>query len=333
MGLPRLIKKWQTDVGEPLSLQDSDFDRATTCMPASRPETGLTPILYRIVKARMMTAIGHVWDFAADTRSYDYTQVIEMDKELQKTYMSIPDCLKWRSMNHCITDSPQVIIQKIHLDIMFQKAKIVLHRRYMNFSLTKTEYDQSQKSGLDAALKLLEYQSILHEETQPGCQLYHERWRVTSIVNHDFLLATSILCFSLKKSSHENCEELETSVVETVQASLKRSHRVWANLSNSSKEAQKAADALTVVLGGHQAYPKAETYAFEQIKTSPSYTADHYQQDTVTSFGIRFPIFNFDDWSSPMNEDVFEDFLAPITAMNEEWQGDEALMDTRDQTN
>lgn len=169
-------------------------------MPPSRPETDLTPMLYRLVKARMMTAIGLIWDFTADTRSYTYTEVMKLDKRLQDTHMSIPECLKWRFMAHCIMDSPQIIMQKV---FMFHRARIVLHRRYLHYSPMETQYGHCQQACLDAALKLLEYQHVLQEETQPFCQLYQERWRVSSLVNHDFLLATSILCFYLQQTHGE----------------------------------------------------------------------------------------------------------------------------------
>ncbi|RYP65658.1 hypothetical protein DL771_008210 [Monosporascus sp. 5C6A] len=94
MGLPRLIKQWQTDTKEPSNLLDIDFNKATTDMPPSRPETDLTPMLYRLVKARMMATIGFIWDFAADTRSYTYTEVMKMDTKLQDAHTSSKEAEK-----------------------------------------------------------------------------------------------------------------------------------------------------------------------------------------------------------------------------------------------
>ena len=265
MGLPRLIKQWQTDTREPSNLQDNDFDKATTEMPPSRPETDLTPMLYRLVKARLMTTIGYIWDFAADTRPYTYTQVMKMDAKLQEAHASIPACLKWHSIAHCITDSPQIIVQKVFLEIVFYRAKIVLHRKYLHCSPTQTQYGDSQHICLDAALKLLDYQHMLQEETQPFCQLYQERWRVSSIVNHDFLLATSILCYYLKQSRIETPHGTESSIADTIRVSLRRSYDIWLHSSGSSKEARKAAQALSMVLGGH-----SDSSADSAIETNTS---------------------------------------------------------------
>ncbi|KAK7413984.1 hypothetical protein QQX98_007167 [Neonectria punicea] len=182
MGHPRLIKQWQTDTTEPSNLQDSDFGKETASMPPPRPEADLTPMLYRLVKARIMTTIGFIWDFAADARPYTYAEVMTMNTKLEDAHSSIPECLKWRSMTHCITDSPQVIIQKVFLEIIFYRARIVLHRGYLHYSPTKPLGGNSRQICLDAALQLLDYQHMLQEETKPFCQLYQERWRDLLIV-------------------------------------------------------------------------------------------------------------------------------------------------------
>ncbi|RYO83618.1 hypothetical protein DL764_009438 [Monosporascus ibericus] len=311
MGLPRLIKQWQTDTKEPSNLLDTDFNKASTDMPPSRPETDLTPMLYRLVKARIMTTIGFIWDFAADTRSYTYTEVMKMDTNLQDAHTSIPECLKWRSMAHCITDSPQVIMQKLFLEIIFYRAKIVLHRKYLHCSPTKAQYSHSHQACLDAALKLLEYQHMLQEETQPFCQLYQERWRVSSLVNHDFLLATSILCFYLQQTRGETHENAEAPMVEPIRASLRRSHDIWLQSSNSSKEAQKAANALSVILGDRNA-PGADSdiktnTPLEVLSPSTYSNVGDYRQDNPAGFGVQFPIYNatvFANWATPTNEHI-----------------------------
>lgn len=251
MGLPRLIKHWQTDTGEPLNLYDNDFDKATIQMPPVRLETELTPMLYRLVKARMVAVIGIIWDFSTDTsRPYNYAEIMKMDSMLYDTHRSIPLCLQWRSMAHCIMDSPQIIMQKVFLEIMFHRARIMLHQGYLHSSQIKNRLSHSQQACIDAALKLLEHQHVLQEETQPFCRLYQERWRVSSLVNHDFLLATSILCSYLQQARSAPQDEADDpSLVETIWTCLQKTYDIWRCSSSSSNEARKAAKALSVVLG------------------------------------------------------------------------------------
>ncbi|KAK2612518.1 Trichosetin biosynthesis cluster transcription factor tf23 [Conoideocrella luteorostrata] len=291
MGLPRLIKQWQADAPEPLNLQDSDFNKATVVMPPSRPETDLTPMLYRIVKARLMTAIGYIWDFAADSRTYTHVEIMDMNKRLQDAHASIPEQLRWQSMAHCITNSPQLIMQKIFLEIMFQRARIVLHRRYLHGFPDNTDYNYSQEACLDAALTLLDYQQMLQDETQPFCQLYQERWKVSSLVNHDFLLAISVLCLYLKQPASDGEAKPTGSIPnETILGALKRSYYVWLSSSGSSKEALEATRALRLVLG----IPRLETQTrspleLQQQPTSPDINAASYCQ----GFEIEFPAVTF----------------------------------------
>ncbi|KAI1742357.1 hypothetical protein F4680DRAFT_30232 [Xylaria scruposa] len=309
MGLPRLIKQWQADTKEPLNLQDSDFDRSTEDMPPSRPESDLTPMLYRLVKARMMTTIGLIWDFAADVRLSTYAEVMKMDTKLRDTHASIPECLRWRSISQSIIDSSRVIMQKVSLDIMFYKSRIVLHRRYLFHSPSDTQHGHSRQACLDAALKLLDFQHILHAETQPLCRLYQERWKVSSLVNHDFLLATSVLCLYLQQVRHQGQAllETETSMVETIRQSLKKSHNIWIETSSSSKEARKAAEALSLVLGNRAASVASVNAPFtppgrEMHMPSVYHGTEDFVYDNASGFGPHFPVFDLgaiQNWGDP----------------------------------
>ncbi|EXK85231.1 hypothetical protein FOQG_10882 [Fusarium oxysporum f. sp. raphani 54005] len=354
MGLPRMIKQWQTDTREPSNLQDSDFDKTTVEMPPSRPDTDLTPILYRLVKARLMTTVGYIWDFAADVRPYTYTEVERMDNKLDEARKSIPDCLRWHSFARCITDSPQNIMQKVVLETLFYRAKIVLHRKFM-FGPPANSAD-SKRIVLESALKLLDYQHMLQEETQPFCQLYQERWRISSLVNHDFLLATSILCFYLQSTKREGMQVSESAPMdETILVSLRKSYDIWLQSSNSSKEARKVVKALTVVLGVSNTSGTDSGFDSSMSFGVPSGYAsssiDDYQSGTLTRYslkrkkdsavfkltggvieipaglGSQFPVL---DGTMMPNWATFADDLlaAPMATPSNEWQAMDETVDT-----
>lgn len=283
MGLPRLIAQWQTNTTEPSNLQDNDFNKDTVSMPASRPETDLTPMVFRIVKARMMTAIGYIWDFAADTRECSREETERMGKNLQEARASIPECLQWQSMTDCIMDAPHVIMQKICLEIMFYRAKLVLHRKYLHLSQSNADYRQSQTACLNAALKLLAYQKMLEEETQPFCQLHHERWKVSSLVNHDFLLATSVLCLYLKQSAGDADAQAESPTAHDIRTALNQAYGIWLQSSDTSREAWKAAKALSIVLS--QPGPGNVRHD-EQLLSSSHAQDDYFERRFSVSFTI-----------------------------------------------
>ncbi|KAI1453001.1 fungal-specific transcription factor domain-containing protein [Annulohypoxylon moriforme] len=255
MGLPRLIKEGQADTGEPRNLHDSDFDADTIELPPARPGTELTLMLYRLSKSRMMSSLGMIWDLAADIRPHTYAEVMNIDAKLEETHASIPDCLRWRSMAQCIADPPKMIMQKIFLRIIFYRAKIVLHRKF-GHSRTRHQYTYSKEAILDASFNLLEYQRMLDEETQPFCRLYEERWRVSSLVSHDFLLAISMLCLYLQKTPGEIRQAAESALIEKILKYLETSYNIWLRHSSTSKEAQKAAKALSIVIRNRRASNK-----------------------------------------------------------------------------
>ncbi|EGX95521.1 fungal specific transcription factor domain protein [Cordyceps militaris CM01] len=300
MGLPRLIAQWQTNTTEPSNLQDNDFNKDTVSMPASRPETDLTPMVFRIVKARMMTAIGYIWDFAADTRACSHEETEHMEKNLQEARASIPECLQWQSMTDCIMDAPHVIMQKICLEIMFYRAKLVLHRKYLHLSQSNADYRQSQTACLSAALKLLAYQQMLEEETQPFCQLHHERWKVSSLVNHDFLLATSVLCLYLKQSAGDANAQAESPTAHDIRTALNQAYDIWLQSSDTSREAWKAAKALSIVLS--QPGPGNVRHDEQLLSSS------HAQDDYFEQFSLQFPLLDGSvlmDWPFANNNAMY----------------------------
>ncbi|GIJ90088.1 hypothetical protein Asppvi_009038 [Aspergillus pseudoviridinutans] len=328
MGLPRLIKHWQTDTGEPSNLHDKDFDRDTVAMPSSRPETELTPMLFRLVKARMTTTIGFVWDLVTDTRPCPYAEIMKMDSMLEDVHSAIPQCLQWVSMANCIMDSPQVIMQKVFLEIMFHRARIVLHQRNLHSWQADTQNDYSQQACLDAALKLLDYQHALQEETQPFCRLYQERWRVHSLVNDNFLLATSILCSYLQRAGAQSKGGAGAVTGETIWTSLQKTYNIWVHSSSSSKEAQKAARALRVILGNRNCFSSNsasdETNPLLLQIPPASFHDDPICPDSEGSrarFNIQFPVFDataLANWSM-VNDDI-EGFPFTTPASSVDWQ-------------
>ncbi|KAM0237038.1 hypothetical protein ACHAP5_009136 [Fusarium lateritium] len=327
MGLPRLIKQWQTDTQAPSNLKDSDFDKSTVEMPPSRPQTDLTPMLYRLVKAKLTTVVGNIWDFLADVRQYPYTEVQKMDNKLNEARNSIPDGLRWHSIARCITNSPRRIIGKVVLETLFHRAKIVLHRKYM-FG-PPVESADSKRIVLQSALKLLEYQHMLQEKTQPFCQLYHERWRVSSLVNHDFLLATSILCYYLRyvRAEPRLCDEaLVTN--EVILGSLRRSYDIWLLSIDHSKEARKVVKALKVVLDIGNDHTPGTTdpgvhsdSAFDGPSAFMSPSISEYRQGVGIPgrFGVQFPALNdplISNWAM-LGDDLL---TIPTTTSDSEWQ-------------
>ncbi|KAH8698950.1 putative fungal-specific transcription factor [Talaromyces proteolyticus] len=244
MGMPRMICDWKWDTTEPRSLNDADFDEDTVELPPSRPESEHTTSLGLIARRRILKALGNIADLTNSVQPCSYAEVMRVDGILEEAAQSIPQQLKMKPMAASLTDIPQVIISRLFLGHIFYGGKIMLHRRLLYMQSPSQEEDPfiySRRTCLDACLGTLEIQNVLDEETCPGGQLYTVRFRVTSVMNHQFLTATMILCSMLCSGQTQGRED-------EVRSALQRSRMIWIRRSTTSKEAKKAAETVSIVL-------------------------------------------------------------------------------------
>ena len=244
MGMPRMISDWKCDTAEPRNLNDTDLDQDTSELPPPRPETEITTTLGNIARRRMLTAIGTISDLAANVKSGNYQEVMRVDASLHEAAASIPQPYKMKSMTASITDSPQVIMSRLFISHLYYKGQIMLHRRFVLRESTSADEDSfsySRKACLDASLGMLHIQHILDEETCPGGQLHMMRWRVSSIIKHQFLTATMILCSLLHRGQSLHRKE-------EIMTTLRSTREIWMRSSSISREAKKAAETVSFVL-------------------------------------------------------------------------------------
>jgi hypothetical protein len=145
-------------------------------------------------------------------------------------------------------------MRRIYVALLYQKARCVLHRKYVLPARTNSSFTYSRTTCLEAALQILQYQQILDQETQPGGRLHQDRWKVSSVIKTDFLFATTILCLDLDHDILEisSLESPDTSAIVVVIQVLTDSRQIWLRSSPSSREAKKAAQVIDAVLGKAQ---------------------------------------------------------------------------------
>ncbi|TVY24040.1 Fusarisetin A cluster transcription factor [Lachnellula hyalina] len=258
MGLPRSATDTHIDTKQPRNLRDCDFEEDTTEMPPPRPETEWTPVIPLIAKGRLISALGLICDVNTDINPPSYEQVIKVDALLEDVHNhAIPAVLRWQTMPHPITDSPNLVIQRVSVETTYYKSRILLYRRALISCPVRQTEERTRDSVricLDSALKILSYQQMLHEESQPFGRLSQLRWKVTQIFNQDVLLATSVLCLYLQDVDKFELPETAGQTTwspraEEIRQRLTISHKIWLEMSTASAEAGKVAKALSIVLG------------------------------------------------------------------------------------
>lgn len=258
LGLPRLVS--QADTTEPRNLADSDFDESTAELPPSRPQTEVTPILYTLAKLRILSVGIKISDLTTEPRTYPYSEFLHLDQQINEAMDSLPSSMKWEGLSSSLTATPLVLIQRIWLNMCIQRLKVVLHKRFLAPSSSEQQqYAYSRSTCLIAAMEILEFQHLIDEETRPDGRLYQIRWRVSTAVTQDFLLATSVLCLHLqtRAQDHEqrphpqprySLEGPEVTLQDRIRQLLQASLHIWLRLSADSTEARRAAAALRYVL-------------------------------------------------------------------------------------
>ncbi|EED19988.1 fungal specific transcription factor, putative [Talaromyces stipitatus ATCC 10500] len=251
IGMPRMICDWKWDTAEPRNLNDTDFDEDTAELPPSRHENEHTISLGPIARGRILKALGKVTDLTDSIKQPTYAEVMRVDGILEEAARSIPQPLRMKPIAASVTDSPQIIMSRLFLGHLFYRGKIILHRRFLHMHSPSQDNDSfvySRKACIEAALGTLEIQSVLDEETCPEGQLHTVRFQVTSIMNHQFLTATMILCFMLYSGQTQGRDD-------EIRTALQRSRSIWIRRSSFSKEAQKAAETVSIVLTKAGGYP------------------------------------------------------------------------------
>ena len=246
MGMPCTIAGGQWDTAEPRNLNDDDFGADVQELPPSRPDTEFTTALGSIVRRRIVTVLGEIAALTASVKPADYSEVMRLDRRLTDAETRIPPLLRVKEMAASATDSPQVIMARMFIAHLVYKGRIMLHRRFLHARPSSCDDGAScysLKSCIDASLGSLHLQQVLEDETAPGGRLHVLRWRVTSSMNHQFLTATMVLCSLLHRKSVLNREE-------EVTAALHGAGSIWVRRSPISREAGKAARAVSMVLEG-----------------------------------------------------------------------------------
>lgn len=256
VGLPRLIKQAQYDTAEPRNLLDEDFDDTTTTLPPARPQSEHTLAQFLVYKSRVVSVYGMICDFTTSSIQRDYVETMGLDRKLNAVYASKPPVLELKPMHRSIMDGADLITRRLYLATSFHHAQMSLHRKFMIMAKTDSKYSLSHTICIDAALVVLQLQADMFEQCKPGRMLYANRWKVLLLIQSEFLLATTILCFNLDDdvtnarwgTSPLSSDEVYQKTVTALQCS----EAIWKQQQDVSKEAQTAVKAINFVLAKTQ---------------------------------------------------------------------------------
>ncbi|KAI8934105.1 hypothetical protein NX059_008867 [Plenodomus lindquistii] len=312
VGLPRMIQPSMYDTWEPRNLREEDIDEDMPELPAPRPETELTQLLYSILLTRVRLAHARVMDLLNSTSQPAYREIMELDKTLRNVYDSVPESAKAMPSTNFDTAVEPTSMRRLYLGLAFLKAELTLHRPYLILGRTDYRYQYSRRVCLNAAVEILGFQSKLDLELQPGGRLWSGGWQIftvswymSSLVAQDFLLATTVLVLDLEEDLVAPLPRTQSTPTEGVQldgqppsreelvGALRMAYHIWAKASKRSHEARRVAAAAKVVLAKVDAHDASEAN-----------TPGHSNMDATMEYGeltSPAPSFDFNNFAPDDN--------------------------------
>jgi hypothetical protein len=244
IGLPGMVGSIESDTEYPRNLRDEDFNEDSISLPPSRPSSELTPISYQIYKSILCHECAKVVNLANSLRVWPYEHVLELDELLRIAFEKVPSFYRFGFTGISLLESPGIVIKQFSLFLLYHKARCMLHRKYFTLPDFDQKYVHSKKEALDAAMQLLWGQSMTYESAiRPGGPLANDKWFLSTLATHDFLLASMIVFIKVMQviQSQEKQNDVPCMV-----AALERSYHAWSNTNEPS--AKKARNVVRVML-------------------------------------------------------------------------------------
>jgi len=248
IGLPQLIHQHDSDTASPRNIPKEEMDPEMTTLPPSRPESSGAVLSYMIMRMRLMSVLGRIHGHVTSIHPLSYDTVIQLHGQLNTEYDAFPSSMKVQKYPS-VTDSAAIVMRRLSLDLLFQKARCVLHRRFM-----KPQNLLSWETCIDAALKIIHHQSFVYRESQLGGPLRGHLWKITCVATYDFLLAIMILCLGLQSGlgsesdSSSALRDPSRQYPEALLSALKDSYAIWAEWSSEMRESRQVVEIVKIML-------------------------------------------------------------------------------------
>ncbi|KAJ5090891.1 hypothetical protein N7532_009575 [Penicillium argentinense] len=254
VGLPRTLREFQSDTAPPRNLLDEDFDEDTTELPPSRPSSFETPCQWLVVKNKLISMFGIITDFSTSIQRPAYGEVMRLDKLVRDAYTSSPPNFLEKPLNRSLIDSSDIILRRIQLILLLEKALCVLHYRYLAPARVDEQFAYSRNTCIESSLHMLEYHWIVEQESKFGGSLFEQRWKIsTPLFKSQWILATTLLCLEMNYDLlNESAEDsrwipLTDNTRERIVQCLQKAYQVFSHSKDELEDSSKTLQALKIV--------------------------------------------------------------------------------------
>ncbi|KAF4453514.1 hypothetical protein F53441_3845 [Fusarium austroafricanum] len=243
LGMPPMVYQEVCDAGHPRNLSDDDFDEDTD-VPESRPPTEPTPMLAWQIKSQLCRLLRRVLRHALRVESPSYEETMALQTELETFHSSVAECFRVRPIATTPYDVPgHTIMHRLIIEVAYLKTICVLHRPYLSADKNQERYRGSRELCRAAALRIIELHLEFEHEAQKGGRMYNDRFLLSSLTLHDFLVAAMILCLDI----HESTDITSQDRIQRTQI-LEHTCKTWEARADHSKDARNGAKIIRAIL-------------------------------------------------------------------------------------
>ncbi|KAI0164458.1 fungal-specific transcription factor domain-containing protein [Hypoxylon sp. FL1284] len=244
LGMPPIIRDDECDTESPSNLWDTDFDENIMALPPPRPLTEPTSVLYLCYKSKLCRLLRRVIRFTLAIHAPPYEEFTKLDDELSLYHTQVPPSLQIRPIrSYSFTDHTYDIMHRLMLEMMYLKSLCVLHRPFLNRDKDNPKYERSRNTCRDAALRILDLHAEYEEESKPGGRIHEDKYMLSSLTLHDFLIAAMILCLDLTENLSSSPEVRSRKL-----KALGTSYKIWAARKQTSTDAAHATKVVGAIL-------------------------------------------------------------------------------------
>ncbi|KAI1085332.1 fungal-specific transcription factor domain-containing protein [Whalleya microplaca] len=244
LGMPPIVRDDECDTESPSNLFDSDFDENVMALPPPRPSTEPTPTLYLSYKSKLCRLLRRVIRFSLSIQPPSYEDVLKLNEEIHQYHCQVPPTLQIKPIrSYSFTDQTYDIMHRLMLELMYLKSLCVLHRPYLNREKNNPRYDMSRNTCRDAALRILDLHAEYEEESRAGGRMYEDKYMLSALTLHDFLVASMIICLDLTENLPSSPSDRSRKL-----KALGTSYKMWSERKHSSKDAAHATRVVGAIL-------------------------------------------------------------------------------------
>lgn len=316
-GMHSVVNQDCCDVDHPTNLTDDDFDESTAVLPEPRAPNDPNPILVYVFKSRLCRIMRRILHHCVSTSPTPYTEILNRNHDLEEWHASLPLCLRIRPIHETsFTDQNHTIMHRLMLELLYLKSLCILHRPYLTIEDQDEMYSISRKICRESALRILEIQIELDREIQAGGRMYDERYTLSNLTSHHFLLGAMALCLDLSKSEAIRYVVGDAAMDSKINAfystedrrknirMLRTVHEIWVSRSSFSADAMQASQILRLILLKANSFDEAsadESIASDDPGSSGQWQGSNHPTNSSNDSPLAFGIPSVASGTSPEN--------------------------------